>query len=119
MFRNNNILELEKLLISCQYLNELYIIGYTRSWENDNEYSFNWNYLFEVLTKSSPTGLFKFIFYFCETLELESLKLFLDNWKGRRPMLLQTIIGGSLWDWNSDLIEKYKTQGIIKKYQDF
>ncbi|CAB5393511.1 unnamed protein product [Rhizophagus irregularis] len=47
---------------------------------------------------------------------LESLKLFFDNWKGRHPMLLQTIQYNKNWDEPFDLIEKYKVEGIIKKY---
>src|SRR5438034_1032200 len=116
MFRDNDILELEKLLISCQYLNELYIIIYNETyWGVD---LFNWDYyLFEVLTKSSPTSLFKFKFYFLGPPELKSFILFLNNWKGRHPMLLQaiTMYSSTLWHLNSDLIEKYKTQGIIEK----
>ena len=57
----------------------------------------------------------------------KSLKLFLDNWKGRHSMLLQTIQVTGWWFINRDiynkeyyeyldLIEKYQTQGIVKKY---
>ena len=83
---------------------------------NDCDYIFDWDYLFEVLTKSSPTSLFKFKFSFFKAPELESFKLFLDNWKGRHPMLLQIITSRTYL--NSDLIEKYKTQGIIRKYEE-
>ncbi|CAB5295056.1 unnamed protein product [Rhizophagus irregularis] len=83
---------------------------------------FNWDYLFEILVSSSSPNLFKFKFYFYEAPKLESLKLFLDNWKGRRSILLQTIQDNS---WGLcleigmkyfELMEEYKMQGIVKKY---
>ncbi|RIA80597.1 hypothetical protein C1645_838419 [Glomus cerebriforme] len=106
---NDNILELNQLSINCQYLNELYILDYYYGWVN-----FDWNNTFEILTKSSPINLFKFGFSKFSLPDLESLKLFFDNWKGRHPMILKS-------DWYDDandyieLIEKYKAKGIVKK----
>jgi hypothetical protein len=54
---------------------------------------FDWDYLFEVLISSSPTCLFTYKFSFDEAPKLDSLKLFLDNWKNRPSMLLKTIKG--------------------------
>src|SRR5205823_11086064 len=66
IFRNDNILELEKLLINCQYLNGLHIItDNLNNWQG-SDYTFNWDYLFKVLTKSSLTSLFRFKFQFDE-----------------------------------------------------
>ncbi|GBC13315.2 hypothetical protein GLOIN_2v1879650 [Rhizophagus irregularis DAOM 181602=DAOM 197198] len=71
--RSANILELEKLLINCQYLEGLYILKID---------AIDWGNLFEILAKSSPSSLFKFKFCFsCTKVEIESLKLFFDNWK--------------------------------------
>src|SRR6266487_959348 len=94
---------------------------------------FNWDDLFKILTKSSPTSLFKFKLEFqygCPP-RLESLKLFFDNWKDRHPMLLQThqlydsddVYSDaddleSYWNKYSNLIEKYKAVGIVKKYDN-
>ncbi|PKC03017.1 hypothetical protein RhiirA5_363611 [Rhizophagus irregularis] len=80
---------------------------------------FNWDYLFEILVSSSSPNLFKFKFYFYEAPKLESLKLFLDNWKGRRSILLQTIqdnswgLGLEIGMKYFELMEEYKMQGII------
>ncbi len=122
MIRNNNILELNQLLINCQYLCELYILV---DLYGDR---INWSNLFNILTKSSPTSLFKFKFQFDDVgPELESLKLFFDNWKGRHPMLLQTDrflsdmgLSSIDPDWNEylNLIKKYEDEGIVKKYND-
>ena len=81
----------------------------------------NWDNLFDILTKSSPTSLFKLT-------NLGSLKLFLENWKGRHPLLLQTVRFPSFpsfwssidlgWDKYFDLIKKYEDVGIVKKYND-
>src|SRR5581483_6795782 len=96
------------LLINCLHLNELYIIDYiSNNWGDDNDDNiFNWGRLFEVLTRFSPTSLFKFKFYFYETPELKSLKLFFDNWKGRHPMLFGTVkyIWGN-WGWDDKYLD--------------
>ncbi|GBB91193.1 hypothetical protein RclHR1_18370003 [Rhizophagus clarus] len=74
------VLELEKLLINCQYLKGLHIIIMIDDIGN----------LFKILARSSPNSLFKFKFdLFYQEVEIESLKLFFDNWKGRHPMWLQ------------------------------
>jgi hypothetical protein len=115
VIENSNILELEKLLISCQHLYGLYIIINNRYWN----WEFNWDLLFEVLARSSPTNLFKFKLYFYMTSNLEeSLKSFFDNWKGNHSILLQTI-RGNRYRTNVeivDLIGGYKTQKIGNKY---
>ncbi|GBC07856.1 hypothetical protein RclHR1_07730009 [Rhizophagus clarus] len=107
MVRYCNILELETLLISCQYLDGLFLIV------NDYDRRDFWNELFKVLTKSSSIKLFKFKFYSYELPRLNSLKLFFDNWRGRHPMLLQFISDKTI---NLKLIERYKAEGIIKKF---
>ncbi|PKC62179.1 hypothetical protein RhiirA1_465498 [Rhizophagus irregularis] len=82
VFKIENILELEKLLIKCQYLNGFYF-HILNLLDLDK--------LFEVLTRSSPTSLFKFKFNITshEQITLVSFKLLINNWKGRHPMLLQ------------------------------
>jgi hypothetical protein len=117
MFKNRDIIELEKLLINCQNLNGLIIVA------NKFDIEFDWSKLFEILTKSSPICLFKFKFYFYRyrTLSrLDSLNLLFDNWKGRHPMLLQTVPMYSHINLEKyfNLIEKYKEEGIVKKYEN-
>ncbi|GBC30891.2 hypothetical protein GLOIN_2v1881647 [Rhizophagus irregularis DAOM 181602=DAOM 197198] len=70
--------------------------------------------------KSSPINLFKFKFKFrYRPVKLESLKSFFDNWKGRHPMYLHFIkkLENNIDDL-IDLIEEYKTIGIIKKFNN-
>ncbi|RIA92241.1 hypothetical protein C1645_820926 [Glomus cerebriforme] len=113
LIRNTSSLELEKLLINCKCLNGLYFII------SDLVDTFNWDNLFEMLTKLSPTSLFKFKFsYYYKQIDSESLKLFFNNWKGRHPMLLQMISRRNATNIEKyfDLIEKFKAEGIIKKY---
>ncbi|CAB5193036.1 unnamed protein product [Rhizophagus irregularis] len=106
LIRNRNILELETLLINCQHLNGLFIIV------NDYDKR-DWDKLFEILTKSSSTNLFKFKFYSHGLPRLESLKYFFDRWRGRQPMLLQ-IISDKIIDLK--IIERYKAEGIVERY---
>ncbi|RGB25484.1 hypothetical protein C1646_820997 [Rhizophagus diaphanus] len=82
---NENISDFEYLLINCQYLNSLEVIG--------TNY-FDWDELFEILTKSSPIGLFKFTFTSPISdlkRKMVSIKLFLDNWKDRHSMSLYIV----------------------------
>ena len=114
IFDDSNISEFEKLLINCQCLNGLFIVTFGLFNKSGLEN------LFKILTKSSPTGLFKFKFRFGQSLipKLESFKLFFDNWKGRHPMLLQMMMASTMEKKYFDLIEKYKMEGIIKKYDN-
>ena len=106
MFRYNNILELENLLINCQYLDGLYIMISSDEYDD----------FFRVLAKSSPVGLFKFKFrYHYNVIKLESLKLFFDNWKGKHPMSLQLNSINNV----EDFVEKYKTEGIVNKFKNY
>jgi len=112
--RVDSILDFEKLLINCQCLSELVITNFGPSFDD-----LYWDNLFKILAKSSPTGLFKFKFFFSK-FKLKSLKLFFDSWKDRPPMLLQKNPTNEFIRMEEciDLIEKYKTEGIIKKYDN-
>ncbi|PKB97202.1 hypothetical protein RhiirA5_506695 [Rhizophagus irregularis] len=112
----------ENLLINCQILNGLEIFCV-------HDYQINWKILFEILTRSTPISLFKFKFIYSIfnsylNINLESLKLFLDNWKDRSSMLLQIFSSGVMLNVEQkqhqlkleDLLQKYKTKGVIKNY---
>jgi hypothetical protein len=103
--RNLLISEFENLLINCQYLNGLII----NIW---NDHEFSWDQLFQIITKSSPIGLFKFKFY-SKTFKLKDIKSFVDNWKNRNPMLLKINHSDIRIDRDSmNLTEQYKAKGI-------
>ncbi|PKY50091.1 hypothetical protein RhiirA4_466371 [Rhizophagus irregularis] len=120
---NENISEFENLLINCRILNGLEIYS-------THEDQINWKILFEVLTRSAPISLFKFKFIYFSIdsylkIDLESLSLFLDNWKDRRSMLLQIFSLGDVLNVEQkrqhllklkDFLQKYKTKGVIKNY---
>ncbi|GBC05008.1 hypothetical protein RclHR1_00060021 [Rhizophagus clarus] len=117
LFRNDNMCEIEKLLIKCQHLNGLFLI--INSWIN----MFEWNKLFNILTKASPPSLFKFKFSIIsrESIRLEFLKSFFNNWKGRKAMLLELNFR-DINEYITDLInlvEKYKAEGVIKKFKKY
>ncbi|GBC05426.1 hypothetical protein RclHR1_06210011 [Rhizophagus clarus] len=115
------ISEFENLLINCHHLNGL-IINISK------DFKFNWNMLFQILTKSSTVSLFKFKF-FSMIFKLEDIKLFLENWKNRKPILLK--INQYISEPDPELvnlIEQYKAKGVIKNcffdpgeitYEDF
>jgi hypothetical protein len=103
---NDNLSELEKLLINCQYLRGLVIFA-------DLFKESDWDYLFEILVKSSPIGLFKFKFTCINGLKLKNLEIFFDGWKNKHPMLLQTPVMETEMH---VLVDEYKAKGIIKKF---
>ncbi|GBC05626.1 hypothetical protein RclHR1_06320004 [Rhizophagus clarus] len=115
ILENRDFVEFEKLLINCQYLDGLIIIL-----KKKYDLEFNCNKLFEILTNSSPIGLFKFKFVFFQHFQLESLNLFFDKWKGRNPMLLHTVPMYSNMNLEKYfvLVEKYKAEGIVKQYEN-
>jgi len=109
-FNNDDISELEKLLVECQYLNGLVII----TLDNDEP---DWDNLFELLTRSSPTSLFKFKFsYYYSTLRLESLRSFFDNWNDRHPILLQTIPYYYLFTNMKQQLQQLQMNNLINEY---
>ncbi|GBC00715.1 hypothetical protein RclHR1_03950011 [Rhizophagus clarus] len=109
--KNDDIIELGKLLKNCQCLEGLIIIGNS---------DFNWNRCFETLAKSSPPNLFMFKFKNLSNLNKHmSLKLFFECWKGRsplNPMILQFMTVQPVSLRNKNLIEIYKAEGVIKKF---
>ncbi|RIA82330.1 hypothetical protein C1645_835525 [Glomus cerebriforme] len=113
---NDSFSEFEKLLINCQHLNGLVIMDARNLYYDD---------LFKILIRSSPISLFRFKFFFNTKYnhKLKYLKLFLDNWKNRHPILLHLILVEYFADQHmkqkkraKDLIEKCKDKGIIKHY---
>ncbi|CAB5390359.1 unnamed protein product [Rhizophagus irregularis] len=119
LFINNNILELRELLINCNHLIGLYII-FEDVW--DVNVMIDYNIIFKILSDNSSISLFKLKFYYHREPELKSFEFFFDNWKIRipmRPILLQTIQYHVLYgSEHFDLIEKYKKNGIVKKYEN-
>ncbi|PKC11078.1 hypothetical protein RhiirA5_497968 [Rhizophagus irregularis] len=109
MFRNCNILELENLLTNCQHLKVLSFVI--------NDIVFEWENLFKILIKLSPNDLFKFKFHSFDyelKPKLEFLKLFFNNWKGKRPIFLNFNNAKEIEYW----LHKYETEGMIKNCDD-
>ena len=116
VLNKNNFLELENLLINCQHLNGLVIKI------NDLLNICKWEDIFKMLTKSSPTGLYSFKFYwYSSEIKFKTLKLFFDNWEGRHPMLLQIVNSTGYESYKHiiylNLIEQYKEKGVVKEYE--
>ncbi|CAB5387798.1 unnamed protein product [Rhizophagus irregularis] len=119
IFSNFNTLnsEIENLLINCKLLNGLII-----EIDEDKNNEFNWDEFFKILTKSSSNNLFKFKFcFYHNTIKLENIKLFLDNWKDRNSLLLKLYIGNYYFKVKfkhqlENLIKDYKKKGIVRNY---
>ncbi|PKY47543.1 hypothetical protein RhiirA4_462759 [Rhizophagus irregularis] len=111
--KNCNFPEFKRLLTNCQDLNGLIII---------DEKRLNYEELFSILTESSPKSLFKFKFIFNKKFgnKLTSLKSIFDNWKDRKPILLQIDLVNCFTQQEEqemkDIIEKYKAKEIIKRF---
>src|SRR5437764_211057 len=100
--------------MNCQYLNGLCLVFSIYS-------EFDWDKLFLILTRSSPISLYRFKFNISPKIpiELESLKLFFDNWRGRHPMSLGCFQTGEFKKKYIDLIVRYKIEGIIKTFESW
>ncbi|CAB4442187.1 unnamed protein product [Rhizophagus irregularis] len=113
-----NFSELEKLLKICQNLKSLLIVALDDDDNYTNEgFSEYGKELLKILIRSPPTNLkeirlgreFKF--------SLEDLEEFLEEWKGRRALsifIVDTIYMED--DLYIELINKYKSNGVIKDF---
>ncbi|GBC10554.1 hypothetical protein RclHR1_09710005 [Rhizophagus clarus] len=115
---NDDILEFGNLLTNCRFLSSLHIM------EEDNLFypygNLNWNELLKILVKSSPICLLEFTFFHKNTgIMLEALKIFLENWKDKHPILMLKVFplerdSIHLVQQLNDLIQEYTVKGTIK-----
>ncbi|CAG8648253.1 10602_t:CDS:2 [Funneliformis caledonium] len=114
---NKNLLELEQLLLNCQYLEGI-VIESPPIYRSLDE-RINGNELLEIITRSAPIGLHKIKVYKNLEISLNSLITFFDNWRGRMPLYFHTIMSYSKLNKDYlDIIEKYEKEGILKEYKD-
>ncbi|CAG8700425.1 14154_t:CDS:2 [Rhizophagus irregularis] len=78
VLRNINILEFEKLLINCQYLEGLFILI------NNIEDEFNLEKLFEILTNSSPIGRHPMLLQFNKIGYIEEYTNLIEIYKSKK-----------------------------------
>ncbi|GBB83130.1 hypothetical protein RclHR1_00010012 [Rhizophagus clarus] len=123
LYKNENILDFEELLINCQNLKRLefcYELVQHLSCTVRQSFYTEWDNLFNILIKSPPS-LFEFIFTDIEDKpDLESLELFLNNWEGRQP--ISFTFDTEYLDVNDkliDLLGRYIEKGVVKKYVYF
>ena len=118
LLNNNNLLEFEKLLTSCQCLEGLVILS-----DAERTEGLVWDNLFKILSESSPANLYKFkVYLYTYYTMLNFFTSFFDNWRGRHPMVLKRtattysnlISRGAYFS----LINKYKAEGIIEEYRE-
>ncbi|EXX54889.1 uncharacterized protein OCT59_012950 [Rhizophagus irregularis] len=110
----NHFTEFEKLLKICQNLKSLLIVLWNR--DKVETYEKNGEELLKILIRSAPTNLkeirlgddFKF--------SLENLEDFLEKWRSRRALSIFTIDPIYLREDYKNLINKYKSEGVIKNF---
>ncbi|GBB84524.1 hypothetical protein RclHR1_01110009 [Rhizophagus clarus] len=115
LINNDDIYELEKLFIKCQFLDGLILNSSSRE-------ILNWAGLFNSLTKSAPASLYKFKFIFNDDVPLDTFSSFFDNWKKNRKdsksILLKMFYR---MDFSQDyvkLFNDYKRKEIIKMFSN-
>jgi hypothetical protein len=119
----SDISNFESVLINCQFLIGLVVMEDMKEKLPYLPYfnKFDWNKLLKILVRSSPNSLFKFKFSSTEMSDIvEGLPLFLNNWKDRHPILLQTYskkFNPYINQKFEETIQLYKVKGIIKKYE--
>ncbi|RGB37226.1 hypothetical protein C1646_757181 [Rhizophagus diaphanus] len=110
-----NVLELEKLLTRCQYLNKL-VFHFSSKFFSSNffqdKFIIDWGNLFNILAASSPSSLFKFTFYF--PVNNPELKSF-DTWEGRHPIYkAKGVIKEFVYNFHEDDESKTTIKGAVK-----
>ncbi|PKC56073.1 hypothetical protein RhiirA1_446654 [Rhizophagus irregularis] len=112
-----NFTELEKLLKRCKNLKSLLIVIFDN---NEDTYEDSLKYgkeLLKILIRSAPTN-FKEIRFGSEfKFSLEMLEEFLENWRGRRALSLFTIDPIYMREDYTELINKYKSNGVVKDFE--
>ncbi|GBC31830.1 uncharacterized protein OCT59_012973 [Rhizophagus irregularis] len=113
-----NFTELEKLLKRCQNLKSLFIVILNNYVDNTYEdYLKYGEELLKILIRSAPTN-FKEIRFDSEfKFSLEMLEEFLENWRGRRALSLFTTDPIYIGEDYTELINKYKSNGVIKDFE--
>ncbi|RIA92908.1 hypothetical protein C1645_820104 [Glomus cerebriforme] len=107
--------EIEQLLMNCQHLEGLYIDADTQINNRRGDE------LLDKLIKSAPNSLFKIQLNYFE-FEMKNFDSFFIKWRCRRSLwlYLNNVNVKSDDDFKvefKDLIEKYKNEGVIKKYE--
>ncbi|CAG8634847.1 13480_t:CDS:2 [Rhizophagus irregularis] len=112
--------EFEKLLKICQNLKSLLLISYNVDEIETEERLENGEILLEILIRSAPSNL-KEIRFSDDDLRfsLENFEEFLEKWKGRHALSIFTIDSYYITEDYTKLINKYKSDGVIKDFKYF
>ncbi|CAG8634921.1 13485_t:CDS:1, partial [Rhizophagus irregularis] len=113
--------EFEKLLKICQNLKLLLLIVYNNMDEIETEEMLkNGEILLKILIRSAPANL-KEIRFGDDDLQfsLENLEEFLEKWRGRHALTIFTVGSIYMGENYTKLIDKYKSDGVIKDFKYF
>jgi hypothetical protein len=110
--------EFEKLLKICKNLKSLLIVIHNSGKvESQRKFLKNGDNLLKLLIRSAPTNLREIRFYDDFKFSLPNLETFFKNWSGRPALSLTTndpIYEGTQY---KELINKYKSSGVIKDFK--
>ncbi|CAG8560309.1 23076_t:CDS:2 [Rhizophagus irregularis] len=110
--------EFEKLLKICKNLKSLLIVIHNSGKvETQRKFLKNGDNLLKLLIRSAPTNLREIRFYDDFKFSLPNLETFFKNWSGRPALSLTTndpIYEGIQY---KELINKYKSSGVIKDFK--
>ncbi|CAG8531992.1 4391_t:CDS:1 [Funneliformis mosseae] len=118
---DDHFIELERLLRTCQYLKVL-ILETIADFDEDETITYEQRglageKLLNVLIKSTPINL-SVIGIFDEYFSINILGEFLENWRGRQALSILTSNNEYENEEFAKLIDKYKEEGVIKKFSD-
>jgi hypothetical protein len=112
-----NFTELEKLLKRCQNLESLLIVIFNNYDDTYEDYLKYGEVLLKILIRSAPTNFKEIRFDSDFKFSLEMLEEFLENWRGRRALSLFTTDPIYIGEDYTELINKYKSNGVIKDFE--
>ncbi|PKC61765.1 hypothetical protein RhiirA1_523661 [Rhizophagus irregularis] len=108
--------EFEKLLKICQNLKSLLLLIFSDI-ETNEEYLKNGEILLKILTRSASSNLKEIRICNGIKFSLENLEEFFEKWKGKHALSILTVDPIYLEEDYTKLINKYKSDGIIKDFK--
>ncbi|GBB88268.1 hypothetical protein RclHR1_14800003 [Rhizophagus clarus] len=116
IIHNYNFMEFKKLLKICQNLKELYIgiLNNDEFEEKSEEEKFEDGEILSEILIDSAAKFLNYLKLSYWKISSNNFEKFLKNWRGRPPL---TLINANYDDvFDSELLKKYKNEGVIKRF---
>jgi hypothetical protein len=111
----NDLTEFEKLLKTCQKLRGLLLNIESMPGKKKRRFEYG-ERLFKMLVKSAPISIRELRFFDQFKISLETLGIFLENWKGRPALSIFTCDHEYQNDEYMEIVNKYRYDGVVEDF---